>query len=96
LKSGCAPFQIEAGVEGRAAALAVAAAFGGKRHQICGHPQEDGADITIAAQLVGPKGSDHRIRHRPGLAFARFQQRTGVTFDGGEQVSTGVGHGQHS
>jgi two-component system LytT family sensor kinase len=47
-------------------------------------PQETGADITIAAQLVGPEPSHHRLRHRSGLAKRHAATGSGVTFDGGE------------
>jgi len=55
-------------------------------------PQESGAEITIAAQLVG---SNLRIivsDTGPGLPNGPAGNRfAGVTFDGGEPVSTGVG-----
>ena len=55
-------------------------------------PQESGAEITIAAQLVG---SNLRITVSdtgPGLPNGPAGNRfAGVTFDGGEPVSTGVG-----
>lgn len=55
-------------------------------------PQEAGAEITIAAQLVGPNLRITVSDTGPGLQSAGSSNRlTGVTFDGGEQVSTGVG-----
>ncbi len=56
--------------------------------------QESGAEITIASQLIG---SNLRITVSdtgPGLPASGGGNRvSGVTFDGGEQVSTGVGLG---
>ena len=55
-------------------------------------PQESGAEITIAAQLVGPNLRITVSDTGPGLQSGGTNNRlTGVTFDGGEQVSTGVG-----
>ncbi|MEN9932621.1 MAG: hypothetical protein RIS17_1194 [Pseudomonadota bacterium] len=55
-------------------------------------PQELGAEITIAAQLVGPNLRITVSDTGPGLQSGGTSNRlTGVTFDGGEQVSTGVG-----
>ena len=55
-------------------------------------PQEAGAEITIAAQLVGPNLRITVSDTGPGLQNPASDNRlTGVTFDGGEQVSTGVG-----
>jgi signal transduction histidine kinase len=55
-------------------------------------PQEAGAEITIAAQLVGPNLRITVSDTGPGLQSASASNRlSGVTFDGGEQVSTGVG-----
>lgn len=56
-------------------------------------PQESGAEITIAAQLVG--GEMLRITVSdtgPGLKSKVTDNRlSGMTYDGGEPVSTGVG-----
>ena len=55
-------------------------------------PQEAGAEITIAAQLVGPNLRIVVSDTGPGLQNAGQDNRfAGVTFDGGEQVSAGVG-----
>jgi signal transduction histidine kinase len=55
-------------------------------------PQESGAEITISAQLVGPNLRIAVSDTGPGLQSATTDNRlSGVTFDGGEQVSTGVG-----
>jgi sensor histidine kinase YesM len=55
-------------------------------------PQESGAEITIAAQLVGQNLRITVSDTGPGLQNPGSDNRlTGVTFDGGEQVSTGVG-----
>ncbi|MEQ1496390.1 MAG: histidine kinase [Novosphingobium sp.] len=55
-------------------------------------PQESGAEITIAAQLIGPNLRITVSDTGPGLQSGGSNNRlTGVTFDGGEQVSTGVG-----
>ena len=54
--------------------------------------QEAGAEITIAAQLVGPNLRIIVSDTGPGLQSGGGNNRlTGVTFDGGEPVSTGVG-----
>ncbi len=55
-------------------------------------PQEAGAEITIAAQLVGPNLRITVSDTGPGLQSGAASNRlSGVTFDGGEPVSTGVG-----
>ena len=55
-------------------------------------PQESGAEITISAQLVGSTLRITVSDTGPGLQSAMTDNRlSGVTFDGGEQVSTGVG-----
>jgi LytS/YehU family sensor histidine kinase len=55
-------------------------------------PQESGAEITIAAQLVGPNLRITVSDTGPGLQSSSASNRfAGVTFDGGEPVSTGVG-----
>ena len=55
-------------------------------------PQEAGAEITIAAQLVGPNLRITVSDTGPGLQNSAASNRlSGVTFDGGEPVSTGVG-----
>ena len=55
-------------------------------------PQEAGAEITIAAQLVGPNLRITVSDTGPGLQSEATDNRlSGVTFDGGEPVSTGVG-----
>ncbi len=55
-------------------------------------PQESGAEITIATQLVGPNLRITVSDTGPGLQSDTTDNRmTGVNFDGGEQVSTGVG-----
>ncbi|MFM5931077.1 MAG: sensor histidine kinase [Novosphingobium sp.] len=55
-------------------------------------PQEAGAEITVAAQLVGPMLRITVSDTGPGLQSGSMDNRlAGVTFDGGEQVSTGVG-----
>jgi len=55
-------------------------------------PQEMGAEITIATQLVGPNLRITVSDTGPGLHSGGGSNRfAGVTFDGGEQVSTGVG-----
>ena len=54
--------------------------------------QESGAEITITAQLVGQNLRITVSDTGPGLQSATTDNRlSGVTFDGGEQVSTGVG-----
>ncbi len=54
--------------------------------------QEAGAEITIATQLVGQNLRITVSDTGPGLQNPVADNRlTGVTFDGGEQVSTGVG-----
>jgi signal transduction histidine kinase len=55
-------------------------------------PQESGADITISAQLVGQMLRITVSDTGPGLQTDAADNRlSGVTFDGGEPVSTGVG-----
>ena len=55
-------------------------------------PQESGAEITITAQLVGPMLRITVSDTGPGLQnYAADNRLSGVTFDGGEPVSTGVG-----
>jgi sensor histidine kinase YesM len=55
-------------------------------------PQEAGAEITITAQLVGPMLRITVSDTGPGLQNGAADNRlSGVTFDGGEPVSTGVG-----
>ncbi|WP_296675447.1 sensor histidine kinase [Novosphingobium sp.] len=55
-------------------------------------PQESGAEITIAAQLVGQNLRITVSDTGPGLQSSAASNRfAGVTFDGGEPVSTGVG-----
>ena len=55
-------------------------------------PQESGAEITIAVQLVGPNLRITVSDTGPGLQNTGADNRfAGVTFDGGEPVSTGVG-----
>ena len=55
-------------------------------------PQEAGADITITAQLIGSTLRISVSDTGPGLQSTATSNRlSGVTFDGGEQVSTGVG-----
>ena len=55
-------------------------------------PQEAGAEITISTQLVGPNLRIIVSDTGPGLQSEVTDNRlSGVTFDGGEPVSTGVG-----
>ncbi len=55
-------------------------------------PQEAGAEITISTQLVGPNLRITVSDTGPGLQSAATDNRlSGVSFDGGEPVSTGVG-----
>ncbi|WP_374529317.1 sensor histidine kinase [Novosphingobium sp.] len=55
-------------------------------------PQESGAEITIATQLIGQNLRITVSDTGPGLQSQAANNRlTGVTFDGGEPVSTGVG-----
>jgi signal transduction histidine kinase len=55
-------------------------------------PQESGAEITIAAQLVGQNLRITVSDTGPGLQNPDTDHRlTGVSFDGGQSVSTGVG-----
>ncbi len=54
--------------------------------------QEAGAEITISTQLVGPNLRITVSDTGPGLQTEASDNRlTGVSFDGGEPVSTGVG-----
>jgi len=54
--------------------------------------QESGAEITIVTQLVGQKLRITVSDTGPGLPSDGFDNRvSGVSFDGGEPVSTGVG-----
>jgi signal transduction histidine kinase len=55
-------------------------------------PQESGAEITIATQLVGQNLRITVSDTGPGLPSGGEDNRvSGVSFDGGEPVSTGVG-----
>jgi signal transduction histidine kinase len=55
-------------------------------------PQEAGAEITISTQLVGPNLRITVSDTGPGLQTDTTDNRmTGVSFDGGDPVSTGVG-----
>jgi signal transduction histidine kinase len=55
-------------------------------------PQESGAEITIAVQAMGTNLRITVSDTGPGLQIGNDDHRlSGVTFDGGEQVSTGVG-----
>jgi signal transduction histidine kinase len=55
-------------------------------------PQETGAEITIATQLVGPLLRITVSDTGPGLQSPATDNRlSGMTYDGGEPVSTGVG-----
>jgi sensor histidine kinase YesM len=55
-------------------------------------PQEAGAEITVATQLVGPNLRITVSDTGPGLQSPATDNRlSGVSFDGGEKVSTGVG-----
>jgi sensor histidine kinase YesM len=55
-------------------------------------PQESGAEITIAATLVGPNLRISVSDTGPGLPSGDADNRlSGMSFDGGEPVSTGVG-----
>jgi len=55
-------------------------------------PQEAGAEITISTQLVGQNLRITVSDTGPGLQSGGSSNRlSGVTFDGGEPVSTGVG-----
>jgi two-component system LytT family sensor kinase len=55
-------------------------------------PQESGAEITISTQLVGQNLRITVSDTGPGLQSGSEDNRvSGVSFDGGEQVSTGVG-----
>jgi signal transduction histidine kinase len=55
-------------------------------------PQESGAEITISTQLVGPTLRITVSDTGPGLQSPTTDNRlSGMTYDGGEPVSTGVG-----
>ncbi len=55
-------------------------------------PQESGAEITISVHAIGPNLRITVSDTGPGLQTDDDDNRlSGVTFDGGEQVSTGVG-----
>ncbi|KPH57497.1 sensor histidine kinase [Novosphingobium aerophilum] len=55
-------------------------------------PQESGAEITITTQLVGPMLRITVSDTGPGLQSPTTDNRlSGMTYDGGEPVSTGVG-----
>lgn len=55
-------------------------------------PQESGAEITIATQLIGPMLRITVSDTGPGLqSLATDNRLSGMTYDGGEPVSTGVG-----
>ncbi len=55
-------------------------------------PQESGAEITISAKIIGQNLRIIVSDTGPGLQSDAAENRLlGVTFDGGEQVSTGVG-----
>lgn len=55
-------------------------------------PQETGAEITISTQLIGPTLRIVVSDTGPGLQTATTDNRlSGMTYDGGESVSTGVG-----
>ncbi|MFA7585331.1 MAG: histidine kinase, partial [Novosphingobium sp.] len=55
-------------------------------------PSESGAEITVASQLIGPMLRITVSDTGPGLQSPATSNRlAGVSFDGGEQVSTGVG-----
>lgn len=55
-------------------------------------PQETGAEITVATQLVGPMLRITVSDTGPGLQTPTTDNRlSGMTYDGGEPVSTGVG-----
>jgi sensor histidine kinase YesM len=55
-------------------------------------PQESGAEITITTQLIGQNVRITVSDTGPGLQSGSASNRvSGVSFDGGEPVSTGVG-----
>lgn len=55
-------------------------------------PQETGAEITISSQLIGPMLRITVSDTGPGLQSPTTDNRlSGMTYDGGEPVSTGVG-----
>ena len=85
-------FQIEAGAEAALLPSLLLQPLVENAIKYAVSPQETGAEITIAAQLVGPNLRITVSDTGPGLHSPGSSNRlTGVTFDGGEQVSTGVG-----
>ncbi|MEJ2459397.1 MAG: ATP-binding protein, partial [Novosphingobium sp.] len=55
-------------------------------------PQESGAEITITTQFIGPMLRISVSDTGPGLQSPTTDNRlSGMTYDGGEPVSTGVG-----
>lgn len=55
-------------------------------------PQESGAEITISTQLIGPTLRIVVSDTGPGLQTSATDNRlSGMTYDGGDPVSTGVG-----
>jgi len=55
-------------------------------------PQESGAEITISTQLIGPLLRIVVSDTGPGLQSSSTDNRlSGMSYDGGEPVSTGVG-----
>ena len=54
-------------------------------------PQESGAEITIAASLIGQNLRITVSDTGPGLQEHNDRRLSGIAYDGGEQVSTGVG-----
>ena len=85
-------FQIEAGAEAALLPSLLLQPLVENAIKYAVSPQETGAEITIAAQLIGPNLRITVSDTGPGLHSGGSSNRlTGVTFDGGEQVSTGVG-----
>jgi two-component system, LytTR family, sensor kinase len=85
-------FQIESGIENALLPSLLLQPLVENAIKYAVSPQESGAEITIAAQLVGPNLRITVSDTGPGLHSGGSDNRlTGVTFDGGEQVSTGVG-----
>jgi two-component system, LytTR family, sensor kinase len=85
-------FQIESGIEAALLPSLLLQPLVENAIKYAVSPQESGAEITIAAQLVGPNLRITVSDTGPGLQSGGSSNRlTGVTFDGGEQVSTGVG-----
>ena len=85
-------FQIEAGAEAALLPSLLLQPLVENAIKYAVSPQETGAEITIAAQLIGPNLRITVSDTGPGLHSPGSSNRlTGVTFDGGEQVSTGVG-----